>query len=247
MACTWYAGQDGLLEFKITQSSADAQILFFIKKKLGFGTVRVQDKKNKTHCFKVNNKDGLKKIISILNGNLCLESRKEEFKFWLSAYNKIYKQEIPFIENFSKPSLENSWLSGFTEAKGCFSCSIVESKHGGAPPLVKLQYSLSQKVPVAPLRHAGGCIETMNHLAGILGGKTHFIQSNEYCTAVNTTKLSKAIRYFKIYPLKTNKSIVYLNWYKMYRLVFAKKHFTYQGLNTIKKYENNLIRLYKQI
>jgi hypothetical protein len=54
--------------------------LFFIKKKLGFGTVRVQDKKNKTHCFKVNNKDGLKKIISILNGNLCLESRKEEFK-----------------------------------------------------------------------------------------------------------------------------------------------------------------------
>jgi hypothetical protein len=74
-----------------------------------------------------------------------------------------------------------------------------------------LQYSLSQKVPEAPLRHAGGCIETMNHLAGILGGKTHFIKSNEYCTAVNTTKLSKAIRYFKIYPLKTNKSIVYLN------------------------------------
>jgi hypothetical protein len=32
--------------------------LFFIKKKLGFGTVRVQDKQNKTHCFKVNNKNG---------------------------------------------------------------------------------------------------------------------------------------------------------------------------------------------
>jgi hypothetical protein len=77
------AGQDELLEFKITQSSADAKILFFIKKKLGFGTVRVQDKTNKTHCFKVNNKNGgfaLEKRISILNGNLCKESRKEEFK-----------------------------------------------------------------------------------------------------------------------------------------------------------------------
>ncbi len=113
--------------------------MFFIKKKLGFGTVRVQDKTNKTHCFKVNNKNGgfaLEKRISILNGNLCKESRKEEFKLWLSAYNKIYKQEISYIENSSKPSLETSWLSGFTEAIGCFTCSIVDSKHGN---LVKLK------------------------------------------------------------------------------------------------------------
>lgn len=108
LGCIKSAGQGELLEFKITQSSADAKILFFIKKKLGFGTVRVQDKKNKTHCFKVNNKNGLKKIISILNGNLYLESRKEEFKLLLSAYNKMFKQEIPYIENSSKLSLETS-------------------------------------------------------------------------------------------------------------------------------------------
>jgi hypothetical protein len=139
LGCMRSAGQDELLEFKITQSSADAKIWFFIKKKLGFGTVRVQDKTNKTHCFKVNNKNGgfaLEKRISILNGNLCKESRKEEFKLWLSAYNKIYKQEISYIENSSKPSLETSWLSGFTDAIGCFTCSIVDSKHGN---LVKLK------------------------------------------------------------------------------------------------------------
>lgn len=32
--------KDGYLEFKITQSSSDAQVLFFIKKNLGFGVVR---------------------------------------------------------------------------------------------------------------------------------------------------------------------------------------------------------------
>jgi len=234
LGCIRSGGQYELLEFKITQSSADAKILFFIKKKLGFGTVRVQDKKNKTHCFKVNNKNGLEKIISLLNGNLCLESRKEEFKLWLSAYNKIYKQEILYIENSSKPSLTTSWLSGFTDAIGCFTCSIVDSKHGN---LVKLKYILSQR----------GSFETMNHLAKILGGKTHLIESNEYRTAVNTTKLSKVIRYFKIYPLKTNKSIIYNNWYKIYKLVFKKKHLTDKELNTIKRHINNLTRLYKQI
>lgn len=97
-----------------------------------------------------------------------------------------------------------------------------------------------------------GSFETMNNLAEILGGKTHLVipESNEYCTAVNTTKLSKTIRYFKIYPLKTNKSIIYRNWYKVYQLVAQankKKHLTDKELNTIKRYMNNLDRLYKQI
>ena len=43
--------KNGYLEFKVTQSIVDAQILFFIKKNLGFGSVLVQDKKNKTHHF----------------------------------------------------------------------------------------------------------------------------------------------------------------------------------------------------
>jgi hypothetical protein len=36
----------GYLVFKVTQSSADAQVLFYIKKELGFGSVTVQSKAN---------------------------------------------------------------------------------------------------------------------------------------------------------------------------------------------------------
>jgi hypothetical protein len=54
--------------------------LFYIKKILGFGMVRVQDKNNTTHCFRVRDKEGLFKIITLLNGNLFLSSRKEKFK-----------------------------------------------------------------------------------------------------------------------------------------------------------------------
>jgi hypothetical protein len=54
--------------------------LFNIKKSLTFGLVRVQDKKNNTHCYRVEDKQGLFKIISIFNGNLFLDSQKEQFK-----------------------------------------------------------------------------------------------------------------------------------------------------------------------
>jgi hypothetical protein len=72
--------KDGYLEFRITQSSKDAQILFMIKKELGFGVVRVQDSKRDTHCYRVRDKNNLLKLISIFNGNIFIGSRKVQFK-----------------------------------------------------------------------------------------------------------------------------------------------------------------------
>jgi len=62
---TFIINKNGYLEFKVTQSSVDAQILYYIKKELRFGTVSVQDKINKTHHFRVRNKQGILKLISI--------------------------------------------------------------------------------------------------------------------------------------------------------------------------------------
>jgi hypothetical protein len=78
---SFIVNKNGYLEFKVTQSSIDAQILFYIKKELGFGSVRasargargstyegarfahphvrVQDKNNKTHHFRVRDQKAL--------------------------------------------------------------------------------------------------------------------------------------------------------------------------------------------
>jgi len=82
--------------------------LFFIKKNLGFGVVRVQDKTNKTHCFRIRDKEGLFKIISIFNGNIFLASRKIQFQLFIAAYNLKYKQTIAYIDNNYKPDLNDS-------------------------------------------------------------------------------------------------------------------------------------------
>lgn len=224
--------KDGYLEFKITQSSVDAQILFYIKKSLGFGVVRIQDKKNNTHCFRVRDKEGLSKIISVINGNIFLDTRKEQFKLWLKAYNAKYKQNIIYLENLNKPSFKNSWLCGFTDAEGCFTCSITTPDNtdriGG---LVRVRYILSQK----------GNYNQITYLAEMLKGKTHYLKSyGGYNITVNTTKLSNVVEYFALYPLKTRKNIVYYNWIKIYKLVLNKKHLTNEGFNLIKKYINNI-------
>jgi hypothetical protein len=233
---SFIVNKDGYLEFRITQSSLDAQVLFFIKKNLGFGVVRLQDKNNKTHCFRVRDKEGLFKLISIFNGNIFMNTRNIQFKLFIAAYNKEYKQSIVYIDNNYKPGLSDSWLCGFTDAEGCFTCSIMDKPLDGG--LVRLSYILSQK----------GNFEEMQYLGDLLKGKTHYIKSYEgYNMTVNTTKLSLVIKYFDTHPLKTKKSIVYFNWKKMYKLVMDKKHLTEEGLITIKRYNKNLNRLDKII
>jgi len=74
--------QRGYLVFKVTQSSVDAQVLFYIEKELGFGSVTVESKLNQIHPYRVRDKDNLLKIIKIVNGNLITKNKKLQFKAW---------------------------------------------------------------------------------------------------------------------------------------------------------------------
>jgi len=222
--------KDGYLEFRITQSSKDAQILFMIKKELGFGVVRIQDFSKNTHCYRVRDKNNILKLIFIFNGNIFFYSRKEQFKLWLKAFNLKYKENILYLDKEFKPSLNDAWLSGFTDAEGCFSCSVYENKSNTAK-LVRLRYILSQK----------GNIENMDYLANILDGKKHYLKSYDgYNVTVNTTKLFRIIQYFCFYSLRTKKHIVYFNWKKIYNIVINKKHIDPESLLLIIKYKSNI-------
>ena len=122
--------KDGYLEFKLTQASVDAQILFYVKKQLGFGSVSVQDKINKTHHFRVRDKKNLLTLINIFNGNLLTKYKINQFKLWVEGFNKVYKMNIQVVETKQVVSLDNALLSGFIDAEGCFTSSILTSKKG---------------------------------------------------------------------------------------------------------------------
>ncbi len=215
--------KNGYLEFKVTQSSVDAQILFYIKKELGFGSVSIQDKINKTHHFRVRDKKNILKIIKIFNGNILTKYKLNQFKLWIEGFNKIYNMDVKFIEPIHKINLNNAWLSGFTDAEGCFTSSVLTSKEG--KNIVTVRYIISQKDDK----------NFSENLAILLNGYVTYVKSyNGYNTIVNFSKLGKILNYLKNYPLKTKKLISYRRWLKIYYLVNDKKHFTPEGLTIIK-------------
>lgn len=221
--------KNGYLEFKVTQSSINAQILFYIKKELRFGSVSVQDKKNKTHHFRVRDQKGILKLIHIFNGNLLTERKNNQFKLWLEAFNKAYNTDIKLIQNSNYPTLDNAWLSGFSDSEGCFTVSVV--KRSETYNQVHVRYILSQK----------GELELMTKIAEMLNGKVSHLKSyNGYNMTVNLSKLSKVISYFNKYSLKTKKYIDYFNWLKAYKLVINKDHFNEDGLNRVKDLMNKI-------
>lgn len=234
--------KNGNLEFKLVHTSREASVLFLIKKELGFGVVRIQDKVKNNHCFRVNDEKGLFKLISILNGNLFLDSKQREFKLWVDAYNKKYETSLVsppavpaagdrnYLKNDNKPDLSNSWLSGFTDAVGSFACIIKDKPDLNG--LVKLSFTLLKE----------GNYNQMVYLAEILKGKLHF-NKVIYEITVNTTKLSRVIHYLNIHRLKTDKSIVYLNFRKTYLLIKNKKSLTNEEIKLLSRYKNNLNRL----
>ena len=220
--------KSGYLVFKITQSSIDAQVLFYIKKSLGFGSVSVQSTRNNTHQFRIRDKHNLIKIISIFNGNLITKAKILQFKLFLQAFNEKYNTDICFIYSINKVSLDNAWLSGFTDAcaegNGCFTFSAFLNKRTNRH-IVTVRYIISQKQD----------IEFSNYLATVINGYVTYLKSYDgYNTIVNSSKLSIIIKYIDSFPLKTKKHISYIRWLKVHKLVINKKHLTTDGIEKIK-------------
>lgn len=222
--CVKEKNKKKIFTFKITHSTVDSQVLFLIKKQLGFGKVCLQSTHNKTHQYIVKDIKSLKKIIEIFNGNLLTKAKIAQFKSFLEEFNSKYSTSILFIECKKKVTLDNPWLSGFTDADGCFTCSAFFSKVSDKH-IVTVRYIISKK----------NDIEFSEHLAKLINGYiTHIKSYNGYNTVVNHSKLNIILKYIKTYPLKTKKHLSYFKWYKVYNLVKNKDHLNLEGLEKIK-------------
>ncbi len=61
----------------------------------------------------------------------------------MEAFNKAYKTDIQLIQNNNNPTLDNAWLSGFSDSKGCFTINV--RKWSESYSQVQVQSILSQK------------------------------------------------------------------------------------------------------
>ena len=196
----------GDLSLVLTQSVVDKAILEDIKHTLCIGRVEAQPKQNKTWRWTVSNKKDIFLMVQLFNGNLVFPMRALKFKIFLDTlnYNRILNKEsvINAVDELVLPTLSDAWISGITDAEGCFTASILtNSQHA-----FRVRYILAQK-------HLANK-SVLNHIIWLWNNETsktigsvvpHYI-NNVWEVRVNGLKNCQyIIPYFLEFQLKTTK------------------------------------------
>jgi len=206
------------LQFVISQK--DILPLQMIANTLKFGRVIKQGKS--TYRFIVEQKILLQLIILIFNGNMLLPSRIKRFKLFLEAFNKkaikgkILLPPISFLPTSHSLSLNNSWLSGFTDAEGCFHVSI-KSRSKGFSFLFDLSQKHEENLTLfSKLILLFGTGIILNH-------HIHHNFSYHVRGLKNCSKLFDS-HYFDRFPLKTRQFHSYSLWKILYFRLLNQDH-----------------------
>lgn len=197
----------GYVSFQITQSQIDVQVLYRVRQLLGFGRVVQQDAQNNTWRFCVRDRNNLRKLIFLFNGNLVLEKNYKRFYSFVSAFNACYNEEIKILSARPSATLTTGWLSGFTDAEGCFTVSVT-TRTTRKKYQVHARFILAQKDAEKELRA----------LAVLINGRVSFQKSySGHNLSVQLTFLKVILRYFRIFPLKTIKRVSLVKFLVIYR------------------------------
>ena len=216
------------LQFVITQSTEDIAILHYIQENLGFGKVIAQGKR--TSRYIVEDISNLYLILLLYNGNLILPSRKVNFKYFLDNFNqkvisariKNYR-EIKLQVSDIRPSQDNSWISGFTDAEGCFTVSFLKNSNA-----FRLRYILSQKGDIN--------LPILSHLillfkAGAIEG--HSVKSNYSYILSGIKSCNSIYDYFNKFPLKTKKAVSFELWKEIHSSIVKNEHLDIEMRNIL--------------
>jgi hypothetical protein len=227
----------GKIYFDITQSISDIQVLYYIKKELGFGKILMRKEENRNvGVFYVSSKENFSRLIHIFNGNLSTHYKKEQFKVWLTTYNKQYNMEILFKDKLVRPSLHSGWISGFVDAEGCFYGRVKSCLTSRLTIAPHLTFQVSQKeiYIIKIIRDIflvyEGLDEKNSDLKNIKYDKS-WNGWTFHCSSF--TKLKVIRNYFSRYKLKTKKSLAFKKWCKIHDMVLNKEHLKLEGLNKI--------------
>lgn len=230
---TWFIGfsegdgsiltTKGKARFVLTQK--EEAILHRVKKVLGFGTVRQFDGYSR---FIVSDTQSILLLVYIFNGNLVLPYRQKQLGEWINALNSEGYLELALNPTLIKPNLKDAWLSGFTDAEGCFNIAIQPRPKTVTGYRVSLRFLLDQKNAESTLLY----IRDLFKFGQVFVRK----ETNDvYRYHNNTFKGLLPVRdYFIAFPLKTKKADSFKNWINVFTMILKKEHLVSEGLEKIR-------------
>ena len=222
--------QNNQLIFKVIQSSEDIQVLKYIQNMLGFGQIKQNTKT--THCDVVSHMHKVEILISLFNGIIVTPKFYQRFHKFVSAYNsklinpkaKHYYNKLSHIVIDTRliiPSLNDAWLSGFTDAEGCFHGAFRGIKYQN----FRYEYSVGQKGT-----ENKEVIENIRKLWKV--GEVYYYKRDDHWTfrCRNLKEITLIIPYFQRFPLQSKKKISFYKWVTFLNALINKDH-----LNRTKK------------
>lgn len=238
---TWFIGfveGDGAIQtfanntrvrFVLTQK--ESNILYQIHKILGIGVVRhfpqgTSGNKNDFYRLIVDNPSQILLLAFLFNGNLALTHKIQQLSFWVKVLNKKFGENtIVLINKAVYITLQDAWLSGFTDAEGCFNVSITLNTRYILGHIIKMRFMLDQKNEAI--------LNIIKDLFGFgkvtLRSKTRTNDVYKY-TATGFKSMNDIITYFNLFPLLTKKALSFDKWSTIHNIISNKLHLTEEGL-----------------
>ena len=252
----------GRSSFVLTQK--DDMVLHEIYETLKIGKVKHfydNDGNRKYSRYMVSDNKGIFLLYCILNGNLVLQARLKQLRKWNIALNNaskfdfslFYCNVIPeFIDITKEPTLKDGWLSGFTDAEGCFSVKIENEKRAF---YVQLLFILDQKneeivlnkiallfstVTKAKLRTVNKSLVLLHKQKNIINYSNNMFRLSIACNDKKKPAISNICNYFNKYCLKTSKKNSFQVWQEILEIVVNKQPLSPEDLKIVRKLRHNM-------
>jgi LAGLIDADG endonuclease len=210
--CSFTVNSRGSPIFIITQSTADLQVLKYIQQTLGFGRVIKQGPS--TSRFVVEDIGNLTLLIALFNGNLVFPLKQTGFVLFLEVFNKrSHAQAVEFIPSLITPTFYDSWLSGFTDAEGCFTCSLLGNSNA-----YRFRFLLAQLGEIN--------LPVLTYITTIIGGvvRPHSVSNVNELTVNGVRNMELVFKYFDAHQLYTKKARSYQLWREVHTSLVNGEH-----------------------
>nr|YP_008578710.1 putative LAGLIDADG endonuclease [Candida bohioensis]AGW07351.1 putative LAGLIDADG endonuclease [Candida bohioensis] len=230
------------LYFYITHK--DKEMLNYMVSMLGFGHVSKMEKKS--YRLNFSSLESMMLLYNLINGNLVLPSNMEKLNMFMNEYNKNvgmnmnneFTQLTLLMKTDMMPTTNHSWLSGYTDAKGCFTISMMHRSF-------KIRFMLT----INDIEDMEMLFLTMNNTKYDSGlpdvkmlGDTQFNdKSNNTELMMNGLKnMQYMMNYFKKYNLTFSKGTSYTKFMNVYNKLKNKEHLNPKLRKSTKKLSKDI-------
>lgn len=224
----------------ITFNLKDKPLAEKLKSYLGKGFIA----KRKTNCIELrfSHKQTLCKIIELINGKFRTPKIDQLYKL-IDWMNKKHSMDIIKLPLNDSPLLNDSWLSGFIDADGCFYIR-------NSLKQIICKFNLEQRMIYPKTNENYNFI--LNKICLALNVKLQIREriskKNSYyiIRLENQNAIKLLIGYLDIYPLLSSKYLDFLNWKIVFNEIINKNHMTVEGrkLVSLQKSQMNNSRTY---